>query len=273
MEIRNAGDVECAMKPYRLTVDGEWRVHWLGTVDSTQDRLRRAVERGVRGRHAVVATEQRRGRGRHGRRWLSPPGGLYVSLLLAPDPLLFARLGLSVAEVIEGLGVDAELLWPNDVAIRGRKLAGLLIEVTRGCAVAGIGINVQRTPLTAAACLMEGTGDPVDLHDLLRRLLHRVDVCPDAGALDGYRERCATLGQTIRLESCGEQGGGCIEGMAVDIDEDGRLVVEGRHGRRAVSVGDVHRLSRDGLPLPGGRLIGRPNEATLALCAGDEEGE
>lgn len=134
-----------------------------GRVDSTNERALQAVAEGT-ARHGDVhlATEQMAGRGRLGRQWASPAGGgLYASLILLPEPpaplpeTLTVATGLAVAEALESLGVGGiRLRWPNDVLVRGAKIAGILVE-TRGLDpqaphfVIGMGINVGQRDFPA----------------------------------------------------------------------------------------------------------------------------
>jgi BirA family biotin operon repressor/biotin-[acetyl-CoA-carboxylase] ligase len=111
-------------------------VEWPEVIVSTSDRLKALARAGAPEWTAVLADRQTGGRGREGRTWASPIGGLYLSVLLRPR---FARAGLlplaagvAVAEAAGELGVRAELKWPNDVMASGRTLAGVLSEAASG---------------------------------------------------------------------------------------------------------------------------------------------
>jgi len=93
----------------------------------------------------VIAGEQTAGQGRHGHSWHSEAGcGLYVSVVLAPSPVLTLALGLATVEAIAQVtGVACDLRWPNDVMIGPRKVAGILVQLVDGRAIAGLGINVN----------------------------------------------------------------------------------------------------------------------------------
>src|SRR3954451_17739886 len=124
---------------------GEPREHH-ETIGSTNARARKLADKGASHGTLVTADEQTKGRGRHGRTWLTPPGvAIAASLVLREfDDLLPLRAGLAVADVT---GPDALVKWPNDVWIGGRKVAGILVEA-RGWAVLGIGVNVALDPST-----------------------------------------------------------------------------------------------------------------------------
>jgi BirA family biotin operon repressor/biotin-[acetyl-CoA-carboxylase] ligase len=145
-------------------------IHRYPSVDST---MRIAAELPVG--EVVVADEQTAGQGRHGHSWYSAPGvGLYCSIVLEPTPLLTLALGLATAEA---LPVPCDLRWPNDVMIADRKVAGILVQLVDGKAIAGIGINLNHTgfpPELEATSLRMVTGHEVHADDLIEPLLAAV---------------------------------------------------------------------------------------------------
>jgi BirA family biotin operon repressor/biotin-[acetyl-CoA-carboxylase] ligase len=148
-----------------------FQIHRYGTVDSTM-RIAADLDIG----HVVVADEQTAGQGRHGHSWHSPPGaGLYCSIVLEPTPLLTLALGLATADVIPA---TCDLRWPNDVMIGDRKVAGILVNLVQGKAVAGIGINLNQTafpPDLPATSIRLATGHAIDRDELLDALLASVE--------------------------------------------------------------------------------------------------
>lgn len=154
---------------------------------STQRLLRDGDPEGT----VVVADEQTEGRGRLGRRWLAPAGtSLLCSVLLRPavDPTRLPELSLvagrACAEAIaEVAGLETEVKFPNDVLVRGRKVAGILAEASDGRVVLGIGVNVAQDPgqlpadaRTPATSLLVETGRAVDRAELLLALLERLEL-------------------------------------------------------------------------------------------------
>jgi BirA family biotin operon repressor/biotin-[acetyl-CoA-carboxylase] ligase len=146
-------------------------IHRFPSVDST---MRIAAELPVG--DVVVADEQTAGQGRHGHSWYSASGlGLYCSIVLEPAPLLTLALGLATAEAI---GIPCDLRWPNDVMIGDRKVAGILVQLVEGKAVAGIGINLNHSafpPELEATSLRIVTGHEVHADDLIEPLLAAVE--------------------------------------------------------------------------------------------------
>ena len=216
--------------------DGEPVVHSFDSVSSTQRVARDLLESGrARVGHIVVADQQTDGRGRLGRVWTSLPGGLYATFIVPSDRLLALRAGLAAARALEALGVAVQLKWPNDLVVGERKLGGILIEANADVARVGIGINLTTSPLGDATCLLD-LGVCAD-RDALVRAIHSELVAQEseAGILDSYRTRSATLGCRVRVDA---GAGRTLDGRAVGIDALGRLLVETRDGVDVVSSGD-----------------------------------
>jgi BirA family biotin operon repressor/biotin-[acetyl-CoA-carboxylase] ligase len=229
---------------------------------STNADLLDLAARGLDDGSVLVAEEQTAGRGRQGRSWVSPAGSaLTFSVLLRPERIPAARLGwlpllagtATVTAVRALTGLDARLKWPNDVLIGGRKLAGILAEAADNAIVIGIGINVSAAPdelpfgpggLPPTSLLAEGV--PVARDVLLIEILRSfgqwyrtLSLDPDpqrVGLLAQYVKLSATVNREVRVEL---PGGAVVAGMAVDIDPDGRLLVDSGTGVYAVAAGDV----------------------------------
>ncbi|MFR9753489.1 biotin--[acetyl-CoA-carboxylase] ligase [Nocardia sp. 004] len=230
------------------------------TGSTNTDLIARATEPDI-GNAVLLAESQSHGRGRHARAWVSPPRAqLAMSLLVKLDGVAPAALGwlslLTGIAVVDALrataGVSAELKWPNDVLIDGRKVAGILAEVATGGAapivVVGIGLNVSLTeeelPVPHATSLVLAEAKQTDRTVLVRALLtefaHRFTAWRDKDWLPGelavaYRERCATIGTTVRAEL---PDGRTLTGVAEGIDDAGRLLIDDE----AVSAADVTHL-------------------------------
>jgi BirA family biotin operon repressor/biotin-[acetyl-CoA-carboxylase] ligase len=191
-------------------------------------------------RSVLVTDHQTAGRGRLDRRWDAPPGAnLLVSLLFhqVPEPpaALTQRVGLAaVAAVHTVAAMRAQLKWPNDVLVDGAKLAGILAQRTAsGAVVVGLGLNVRWAPDGAARL-----GPDHDPLDVLAALLIAYDDLP-TDVTAAYREVLVTIGQQVRVERPSD----VLEGTAVDIDPDGRLVVVDACAlSHHVDVGDVVHL-------------------------------
>ncbi|MEV7676780.1 biotin--[acetyl-CoA-carboxylase] ligase [Streptomyces sp. NPDC088752] len=256
---------ETALRRALVLPDGLWTsLDVVPTTGSTNtDLAARAGE--LPGGAVLVAEEQTSGRGRLDRTWSAPArSGIFVSVLLKPDvpahrwgwlPLL---TGVAAATgLAKAAGVDMSLKWPNDllVSVQGeeRKAGGILAERagTDGVVV-GLGLNVtlreDELPVPGAGSLLLAGAVSTDRDTLLRSVLRslerwygewtRADGDPAASGLqEAYAAGCATLGRRIRAELPGER---TLEGEAIALDGDGRLVVatEGG-GTEAVGAGDI----------------------------------
>lgn len=217
-------------------------LHHITRTTSTQQEARRLITEG-KAKHGdiVVADEQTAGRGRFGRSWISPRGGLYATIILFSDPMLSLKAGLALVRVLRSVGINAAgLKWPNDVLVDDRKIAGTLIETDGEFALVGIGLNLTSAPLdtaTCVACYAEQVNRDKWAKEIVGALIGMLRGGFD---LDEYRDVCLTLGNPVRIE-----GVGCdsvVEGIAVDVDERGRLIVKTRTGSRVVSSGECLHL-------------------------------
>ncbi len=205
-------------------------VRWSPEIDSTNRMAAELARDGAPDGLVIGADHQTAGRGRRGRTWESRPGAsLLVSVVLRPvPPLVTLAAGLAAADACEAVaGVPVRLKWPNDVLSADGKVGGVLSELVGDAAVVGLGLNLGWAP-PGAACL----GPDVDRSALLAAWLTGLDGPGDV--LRRYRARCSTLGRRVRVDLPGET----IEGVAEDIDDEGRLVVDDQ----AIAAGDVVHL-------------------------------
>lgn len=209
-------------------------------VTSTQDLAASLADSGP---VLVVAGRQMVGRGRSGSQWLNAERAMAASLGFAPDwrhedwSLIPLVAGLAAAEVV---GPECRLKWPNDLLIDSAKVGGILSEVSGDLVVTGCGLNLYwpDRPPGMAAIYRDDPG-PRRHIDLAREwadsLLNRLARGPRAWGLDEYRSRSATLGSKISWEPLGE-------GTAIDIGEDGALIVSTAEGEIRLTAGTVRHL-------------------------------
>ncbi|MER3455376.1 MAG: biotin--[acetyl-CoA-carboxylase] ligase [candidate division GAL15 bacterium] len=229
------------------------RLYWFEEVTSTNDVAHTLAEQGTPEGTVVAARTQTEGRGRLGRRWVSPPGGLWLSVVFRPPaaphelPRLGLGMGVACSRALErACGVRVGLRWPNDLVVEGRKVGGILVESgpEGRWLVVGIGVNVSvpADQLPEGAASVEQVA-PVDRAALLQALLVEVEMAYElfrggdwATLLDWWRRRSTTLGRRVRVHVAS----GVYEGVAEDVDEDGALLLrlpDGRHKR--IVAGDV----------------------------------
>lgn len=211
----------------------------------------------------VIADRQTQARGRLGRPWSAPEGGLWVSVLARPDlPAQRAgRLGVLVAlAAAEGVsaetGCSAGLRWPNDLLIHGRKVGGVLIDaringdrVEAAVLSLGINVNVPREALPAelretATSLLSATGRRWPLEALAARVLNNLErdwprlLAEAPGLAARWRQHDAIFG----AEVCVEIGGSGAQGLGQGIDEEGALMLKMADGTRRITSGEVRFL-------------------------------
>jgi len=233
------------------------KVIYLASVPSTMDTARAAALKGAEEGTVVITGEQTGGRGRLKRQWVSPKGNIALSIILYPDiahlPYLIMIASLAVVYSIESItGVKAQIKWPNDVLIDGKKVCGILIEnqVKRGKAaysIVGIGINVALKPTDYAeiadtAISLKNTKVKGDVRlKLIKALLQEFDELyvnlPHPKPIyKAWRDKLVTLGKKVKATS----GSQTIEGIAKAVDEDGALWIRGAEGTLTkVVAGDV----------------------------------
>lgn len=240
------------------------KVIYLETVDSTNTHAKRLAEGPFLDGTVVIAEEQSAGRGRLGRHWVSPTGkGIWMSLLLKPDispidaPKLTIVAACSAAKAIHDCcGIEAGIKWPNDIVANGRKLCGILTEMSAEedeikYVVVGIGINANlrlsdfgpEVSSMATSLSIESGGDiprklitAAVLNEFEKAYREFVKAGSIAFLLPEYRKRSAVLGREVRIIS----KKGETTGEAVDINEEGQLLIKLRDGSiREIMSGEV----------------------------------
>lgn len=222
------------------------------------------LARGMEPLHGTVfiADTQTKGRGRLGRLWVSPPNSnIYMSIILKPDILPKDATLLTLISAVsstralrEQTGIDVTIKWPNDLMIGSRKLGGILLEVRSEpdrivFALAGIGINInmpiKSLPLELRAVstsILEETGKRFKRTYLIARILNEMEAVlnmPRAFLLNEWRALSSTLGKQVAVTTSNET----IKGLAVDIDNEGRLILKTPDGSiKNISSGDLIHL-------------------------------
>ena len=225
------------------------------TMELAAEEAKRTAGEGL----VAIAEEQSAGRGRLGRSWVSPPGqNLYLTVLVRPTLSQLRYLAivapLAVCHAIEETtGLPPRIKWPNDVLLEGKKVCGVLLEseLTGDAvqhALIGIGINVNLDVAAheeirdVATSLRAELGREVEREVVLAATLNHLETLYVAlGRGDvvsvAWKQRLDTLGQPVRVQ---DAGGLIAEGVAVDADSDGALIIrrdDGSHVR--IEAGDV----------------------------------
>jgi BirA family biotin operon repressor/biotin-[acetyl-CoA-carboxylase] ligase len=244
------------------------RIVFMHEASSTNDAAKELAILGAAEGTVVVAETQTVGRGRLARQWVSSKGGLYFSIVLRPRlnskeavKLVFVA-GLAVAKVLDEMyKLSVGTKWPNDVLARGRKICGILSESqlsgdSVGFVVVGVGINANISvekdfpeALKRTATSMKGElGKAVALEELFIGLVEEMEKEYDlfmhdgfSGILNRWKRYAVFLGGEVEV-ACGSER---WQGLALDVDGDGALVLECEDGTtRRVLVGDVSLRTR-----------------------------
>ena len=242
-------------------------IRTFGETDSTNVQAMALGEEGAPEGTVIVADRQTAGKGRLGRRWISPGGvNLYVSVLLRPAvlpaeaPLLTFLSAVAVCRAVAEIsGLQPTVKWPNDILLNGSKIAGLLNEMSSetdrvNYVVLGIGVNLNMTAdqiptqlRYPATSLAVETGEPVSRLAFARELLRQLDVLYQGYRKDGARPvlsaweaYCALTGKSIEVD-CQDR---VIKGIMAGLDDDGALLVKTATGFERVLAGDVRPAGR-----------------------------
>ena len=237
-------------------------IHNFEKLSSTNTTAKEQAEKGAKEGTTIIAETQTSGKGRMNRPWVSPRGGVWLSIILRPhiDTEDASKITLTTAVAVTGIlrrlyNVTAEIKWPNDVLIDNKKVCGILTEArlrgkTVNFVVVGIGINanfsIQALPeelRASATTLKEVLGKSVDREKLVAALLKEFEDCYKAfkneesgKMLEEWRGMAGFLGKEVEITSFEEK----VRGVAVDIDENGALIIKLKNGeRRKVLSGDV----------------------------------
>ncbi|MBX5480416.1 MAG: biotin--[acetyl-CoA-carboxylase] ligase [Myxococcaceae bacterium] len=253
------------LQPLLNTHDLGRTVHYREELPSTNDFAFRLAQEGAFHGEVVITERQTQGRGRRGRNWISPPGlNLYFSAVLRPElppqraPELTLVAAVAVAETLREAGGDAGIKWPNDLQIGGRKVAGILTELSAEpeqvhFVILGVGVNLNAKktdfpPEVAevATSLAEARGQKVPRALFAAALFTRLEQWLDVHQREGFepvrsawRKLSITLGRDVLVKTERRE----FTGMAEDIDETGALLVRTREGTtERVIAGDVEQL-------------------------------
>jgi len=238
-------------------------IHVFEQTTSTNDVIEKLARDGVKEGVVVFAESQTRGRGRLGRKWISPARkGLWFSILLRPDlhPQETTQLTVASATALRRAiqsetGLKPEIKWPNDILIGGKKVAGILTELSAELdkvryVILGIGVDVNQDAnefpselCKTATSLKIETGETISRAELAAAILRELDfdyarICAGkfTAVADEWEENCSTIGRDVTVQI----GDRKIRGHAESLDDDGALLLRTEHGHlERITGGDV----------------------------------
>ncbi|ADZ09014.1 biotin/acetyl-CoA-carboxylase ligase [Methanobacterium lacus] len=239
-------------------------IHYFNEVDSTNEVAKYLAEEGAEDGTVVVAEIQNKGKGRRGKTWISPPGGIWMSVILRPEipPHRASQLtlvtGVVVAKTIkEELNIDVGIKWPNDILIGKKKVCGILTEVNAtldkvNYLVVGIGIDMNvDVPMLPSDLQKGATSLKNELNTeingalLVQRFLQNFEnIYNDfkdgkfPEILDEWRAMSSTIGTSVEVRTRGKR----VQGYAVGINKEGILIIEMEDGslRKMISGECLH---------------------------------
>ena len=226
----------------------------VGEVNSTNDVLKKMAAAGEPEGTVLIAKSQTAGRGRSGRIFYSPEGGIYMSIMLRPKTVGFdvtSATAAAAVAVAKAIGKRAGIKWVNDVLIADKKVCGILAEAVFGAsakpefAVVGIGINCyapsegfpDEIKNIADAVFEPGEGDPEQLRNAVIDNFFELYTGGKTRIAREYRERCVTLGKRIEFQ----RGEELIVGTAVAVGDDLKLLLRTDAGKVIwLCSGEIH---------------------------------
>jgi len=229
------------------------RFYRLTEIDSTNEYVKQIMKRAPEGT-VVLADVQTAGKGRKGRNWYSPEGGLWMSVLLnhSDDCMIPVTGGVAVCEAFEPYDVALDIKWPNDILLNRKKVAGILTEIVDKKAILGIGINlnVQQFPddleVKASSILIE-TKKHLSIHDIYHHLCRSIErnyqLLKEENIeelLTKWRNYSIMPGRDVRIELPDR----VVVGKVLDIDRQGALIVmRADYGVEHIIAGDCRLLN------------------------------
>ena len=261
--------------PWEITTNLKTKIigkhaYYFDSIDSTQNQALKMAEDIVNNGAVIVAAKQTGGHGRSGRRWISPKGGIWISIILHPTfdisiTTLFpiaSALALSIA-IEKTFSIQPELKWPNDLTIKGKKVAGMLVDVSLESnkienLVLGVGINfdvnakqieksLKGTPnFYGVASLSDQKQNikPIQLVQTflveLEKIYKSLNAKQTKKIISEWTARSSTIGKNVELNTSDSK----IKGKAIKIDDDGALVVSENNKSHRIIAGDIIHLSK-----------------------------
>ena len=244
------------------------RVYYFDSTDSTQNQALKLAKESESDGTVVIAGKQTGGKGRDGRKWISPPGGIWISVIIKPKldiskitlfPIASSlALAFSIEKIFE---INPELKWPNDITLKGKKLAGMIVDASIESnriesLVLGVGINFdvdskeiekllkETANFYGVASLSKNTKTikPVQLAQSFLLELEKIYDLLDKGKIkkiiSEWTKRSSTIGKKIEVNTIN----GRKTGTAIKIDEEGGLWISSRDKNERIIAGDIiHR--------------------------------
>jgi len=244
--------------------------YYFDSVDSTQNQALKMTEESIKEGTAIIAEKQTGGKGRSGRKWISPKGGIWLSLILYPKfditvtTLFPIASALALSKAIEKtFKISPELKWPNDITLKGKKLAGMLVDVSLESnkiekLILGVGINfevnvkqiektLKQTPNFYGVASLADQKNNISKIQLTQTFFSELEKIYESlnkkeikKIILEWTKRSSTIGKTVEIDTIN----GKIKGKAIKIDDDGALVVSNNNKTDRIIAGDIIHISK-----------------------------
>jgi len=246
------------------------QAYYFDSIDSTQNQALKMADDPANNGTIIIAAKQTGGKGRSGRKWVSPKGGIWLSIILQPKfdisitTLFPIASALALSNALEKtLKIFPELKWPNDLTIKGKKVAGMLVDVSLESnrienLVLGVGINFD-VDIKQLEKTLKGTSNfygvaslseqkkkvkPIHLVQTflveLEKIYELLNTKQTKKIISEWTKRSSTIGKNVQLDT----RGGKIKGKAIKIDDDGALVISNKDKISRIVAGDIIHLSK-----------------------------
>jgi len=261
--------------PWEITSKLKTRVigqqaYYFDSIDSTQNQALKMADDPANNGTVIIAAKQTGGKGRAGRKWISPKGGIWLSIILQPKfdisitTLFPIASALALSNALEKtLKISPELKWPNDLTIKGKKIAGMLVDASLESnrienIVLGVGINfdidVKQIEKTlkgspnfygvTSLCEQKNKVKPIQLVQTffveLEKICDLLNTKQTKKIISEWTKRSSTIGKKVELDT----RDGKIKGKAIKIDDDGALLVSDNNKIIRIIAGDIIHVSK-----------------------------
>ena len=243
------------------------QAYYFDSIDSTQNQAMKMANDLKNNGAIIIAEKQTGGKGRSGRKWISPKGGIWLSVILHPKfdisitTLFPIASSLALSYAIEKIcKINPELKWPNDLTIKGKKVAGMLVDASLESnrienLVLGVGINfkidvkkiekmLKKTPNYYGVASLNKDGDAIALVQCflleLEKMYELLNTKQTTKIIAEWTKRSSTIGKEVEIDTVN----GKIKGKASKIDEDGGLLVKDKGKITKIIAGDIVHLSK-----------------------------
>ena len=246
------------------------RAYYFDSIDSTQSQAMKMANETKNEGTIIIAEKQTDGRGRLGRKWISPKGGIWISIILQPKldistiTLFPIAASLALSYAIEKIcKISTELKWPNDLTIKGKKLAGMLIDASLESnkienVVLGVGINfnvnikeiekiLKKTPNYYGIASLNQQQNKSNQIELIQSFLVELEKIYEElnknqikKIISEWTKRSSTIGKKIEIDT----NNGKIKGNAIKLDVDGGLIIKNKGKTSKVITGDIVHISK-----------------------------